>query len=364
MYTAKFTSDVPPKFNKAKARLVANDNFEQEPDDVWENLSPTSGAQINRFFDAYCVGKGFEILSTDCTKAFLNADIEKPVFIRPPRGFQRPGKCLRLLKHLYGLRSAPRAWLDLLSGKLQEIGFQPFDDEPCLLRYSQDDSEIVVQVYVDDIKWGTNNVELTKQVIEVLNKSFPLTFDGPVRNYLGMLYEYDRARGVMSVNQTAYVDKVIKRFELDDEEVKIPDAPLPPMSSLDDLPNVFKRKSQTHVEQRAQDWSEKFSFPMIIGSLIHAMVHTRPDIAYALSVLSRFMAKPELHHYKAANYLLRNLKGTNHIGLRYDRDEINRSLKEMQNILSGAVDSSFADCLFIVGEIHEWFCPVVWWMST
>ena len=127
-------------------------------------------------------------------------------------------------------------------------------------------------------------------------------------------------------------------------QVKIPDTPLPQMSSIDDLPKVFKRTSHVHVEERAKDWSEKFSFPMIVGSLIHAMVHTRPDIAYALSVLSRFMSKPELHHFKAANYLLRYLKGTSHIGLRYDKAEILRSFKEMKNILTGAVDSSFADC--------------------
>ena len=104
---------------------------------------------------------------------------------------------------------------------------------------------------------------------------------------------------------------------------------------------------------------------MIIGSLIHAMVHTRPDIAYALSVLSRSMAKPELHHYKAASYLLRYLKGTAHIGLRYDRAEINRSFNEMKNILSGAVDSSFTDCSLSARSTSGfilWYggCPLEW----
>ena len=79
------------------------------------------------------------------------------------------------------------------------------------------------------------------------------------------------------------------------------------------------------------------------------------------------MAKPELHHFKAAHYLLRYLKGTAHIGLRYDRTEILRSFNELQNILSGAVDSSFADCslsarstsgfvLWYGGCALEWEC--------
>ena len=106
-------------------------------------------------------------------------------------------------------------------------------------------------------------------------------------------------------------------------------------------------------------WSKEFSFPVIVGSLIHAMVHTRPDIAYAVSILSRYMAKPELHHYKAALHLMRYLKETRTLGIEYRQENMHRqgpyvtaavehSASSHHHpthdcVLEAAADASFAD---------------------
>ena len=122
------------------------------------------------------------------------------------------------------------------------------------------------------------------------------------------------------------------------------------------------------------DWSKQFSFPTIIGSLIHAMVHTRPDIAYAVAILSRSMSCPELWHWKAARYLLLYLRETAHLGLVYRQEvmlaqeaKVTAATDEHDQFLEAAVDASFADCdktyrstsgfvVWFGGSPVEWEC--------
>ena len=133
-----------------------------------------------------------------------------------------------------------------------------------------------------------------------------------------------------------------------------------------------------------QQWTHKFSFPMIIGSLIHAMVHTRPDISYAVSTLSRSMAKPELYHFKAAQHVLTYLRDTDELDLVYKQEVMlaqetlvtaqteeeytSESGKSVfDQFLCAAVDASFADCdktyrstsgfvLWFGGTAIDWEC--------
>jgi len=140
-YAVKFTSDVPRRFLKAKARMVAGGNFEKPPDGTFENFSPTAGPSLNRLVDAYGTLKGFDFWSTDCTQAFLNATAgDRDIFVRQPYGLEFPGghkHMCRLKKNLYGVRRAPLAWQQTLSASLSKLGFVAFKDDPCLMRRIQ-----------------------------------------------------------------------------------------------------------------------------------------------------------------------------------------------------------------------------------
>jgi len=387
VFTDKWSADVPAQFSKCKARLVAGGNFEKAPEKAFENFSPTAGAVINRMYDAYCTYKGWKIYSTDCTQAFLNAKTTRPIFVRPPRGVGTPGYVWRLLKHLYGLCSSPAAWMDCLTDALKEYGFVPFDDDPCILRRKDEDGdEIIIEVFVDDIKWSGNNETKIMSVIADLHKNhFGITFDGEVKTYLGMLYNrtLDKdGKVILDVNQTAYIESMIDRFELKDV-VKDYTTPLPVFHNEEGLKAAMGTDGALNRDEELKHWASKFTFPTIIGSLIHAMVHTRPDISYAVSVLSRSMAKPELYHFKAARRLLLYLRKTKHLGIRYSQAEMEKCNKlvtastdelltkgedvSYDQYLEAAVDASFADCVesyrstsgFIVwfgGSPVEWEC--------
>jgi hypothetical protein len=342
VYTAKWTSDVPPTFHKFKARLVAGGNFERESDNPYENFSPTAGAITNRFFDAYCVYHGYHMRTTDMTQAFLNSDAKKAIFVRLPKGLEKGNThCLRLLKMLYGLRSSPKAWMDTLSACLvNELGFQTCPEDPCLLRRIDDDGdEIVVEVYVDDCKWGSKSIPKLQMVIDQLSHFFKLTDDKTISTYLGLRYTQSvdkNGDAVLKVDQTAYIDTMVDRFQLGDEELY--------RSTSTPLPNVTGKtleESLGNIRPEDTAWAAQHGYSVIIGSLIHAMVHTRPDIAYAVSILSRAMSNPEPYHWKGAQYVLRYLRHTRELGLQYRQGEMK---KHAGSLLMAAVDSSFADC--------------------
>jgi hypothetical protein len=347
-------------------------------------------------FDAYCVYRGWKIFSTDCAQAFLNAKTSRPIFVRPPPGVGRKGYVWRLLKHLYGLCSSPKAWMKCLTDAMAKLGFTPFDDDPCILRrVDKNGDETIVEVFVDDIKWAGTNEEKVLKIIKTLHEEhFAITFDGEVKTYLGMQYTYDTSvegKYVLTVDQTAYVESMIARFELEETRNGAPnfprgkaDTPLPAFHSEDGL---YKAMGGDIInkDEKLKDWAKRFTFPTIIGSLIHAMVHTRADISYAVSILSRSMATPELYHYKAARRLLLYLRDTKEKGVRYSQEEMHKfessrlvtattdeSLMEgkkdlFDQYLEASVDASFADCdktyrstsgfvVWFGGSPIEWEC--------
>ena len=157
------------------------------------------------------------------------------------------------------------------------------------------------------------------------------------------------------MDQTAYIDKIVKRFDLDQVDY-MRNTPLPGGTCLSQLKRNLEPGDTDKAKVEA--WAEIHSYPMIVGSLIHAMVHTRPDIAYAVSVLSRAMSKPELWHFKGAQHLLLYLKKTRELGITYSqhnmetyRNGVTASVEQYEKNLeskidrdmTASVDASFAD---------------------
>jgi hypothetical protein len=366
VFTAKWSSDVPPKFSKFKARLVAGGNWEVDNGLPYENYSPAAGAVTNRIFDAYCTLKGFSVQSTDMTQAFLNSPAIKDIFVTVPHGLPGfDGHCMALLKMLYGLRASPRAWIDTLTKVMVKMGFRTCPDEPSLMRRKVGQSEIICCIYVDDVKWGTNDTGMLEATIAELGRHFALTNDGTLSTYIGLKYEFSKDENgmhVTKVNQTSYSLLCVDRFGLTDVDTTASkyDTPLPPAHGRSNLKDIMG-SVDSEVDKV---WREKYSYPCIVGSLIHAMVHTRPDIAYAVSQLSRAVSCPEPYHYKAARHLLCYIKNTVDLGIEYRQAEM---LKYGNHYLRGAVDSSFADCddthrstsgyvIWFGGAPLEWEC--------
>jgi hypothetical protein len=204
-------------------------------------------------------------------------------------------KCqfLRLNKALYRLRQAPKLWHDEISGFLLSLGLHRSEADGNL--YIRSDG-ILILLYVDDILVLYAN-ESSDKAIDTKNRlmqQYKMSNLGPAKKFLGL--KIDRLPdGSITLSQPDYIDSMLQRFNMID--VNTVDTPLHHKTHLDNIP-ATEREADSALYQS------------IVGSIMYAALGTRPDIAYAVSVLSRYNSKPYTSHLTAAKRVLRYLKGT------------------------------------------------------
>ncbi|CAI5983428.1 unnamed protein product [Closterium sp. NIES-64] len=230
---------------------------------------------------------------------------------------------LHVAAHLYGLRQAPREWHDTLRTTLAALGFTPSTADPSLfLRTDTSLPPFYILVYVDDLVFATADTAGLAYVKSELQKRHTCTDLGELRSYLGLQITRDRARRTITLTQSHMVQQVLQRFGF---TYSSPQAtPLPTHHSLSALP------SDESVESSGP-------YAELVGCLMYLMTCTRPDLAYPLSILARYVApgrhRPE--HMAAAKRVLRYLCSTSGMGLVLGgRSPV---------VLTGHADASWAD---------------------
>ncbi|CAI7870618.1 unnamed protein product [Closterium sp. NIES-53] len=248
--------------------------------------------------------------------------------LRRPPGFTGsfpPGTQWSLRRPVYGLRQAPREWLDTLRTTLAALGFSPSTADPSLfLRTDTSLPPFYILVYVDDLVFATADTAGLAHVKSELQKRHTCTDLGELRSYLGFHITWHRARRTITLTQSHMVQQVLQRFDF---TYSSPQAtPLSTRHSLSALP------SDESVEPSGQ-------YPELVGCLMYLMTCTRPDLAYPLSILARYVApgrhRPE--HMAAGKRVLRYLCSTSGLGLVLG----GRS----PAVLSGHADASWVDDL-------------------
>jgi hypothetical protein len=196
--------------------------------------------------------------------------------------------CL-LKKALYGLKQSPRQWNIKFDNCMKNYGFKRSNADHCL--YFKDTSSVPVflLIYVDDMLIISPSLKSIEHVQNFLCKNFDMKELGDARKILGMNIIRDRKKSTLVLNQTSYVDKVLSKFAMSD--AKPVDVPLAAhfVLSKDMCP---KSKSEIN-KMRSVPYSNA------IGSVMYLMISTRPDIAYAVSCLSRYMSNPGMAHWNA-----------------------------------------------------------------
>ncbi|CAI5973716.1 unnamed protein product [Closterium sp. NIES-65] len=204
---------------------------------------------------------------------------------------------------VYGLRQAPREWHDTLRTTLAALGFAPSTADPSLfLRTDTSLPPFYILVYVDDLIFATTYTAGLAYVKSELQKRHTCIDLGELRSYLGLQITRDRARRTITLTQSHMVHQVLQRFGF---TYSLPQAtPLPTRHSLSALPSDEFVKSSC-------------PYPELVGCLMYLMTCTRPDLAYPLSILARYVApgrhRPE--HMAAAKRVLRYLCSTSGMGL-------------------------------------------------
>ncbi|CAI7773463.1 unnamed protein product [Closterium sp. NIES-53] len=250
--------------------------------------------------------RDYKLHSLDFSTAFLQGSLHEEIWLRRPPGFTKsfpPGTQWSLRRPVYGLRQAPREWHNTLRTTLAALGFAPSTADPSLfLRTDTTLPPFYVLVYLDDLVFATADTEALAHVKSELQKRHTCTDLGELTSYLGLRITRDRAQRTITLTQSHMVHQVLQRFGFTYSSPQ--STPLPTGHSLSAPP------SDESVEPSGP-------YPELVGCLMYLMTRTRPDLAYPLSLLARYVA-PDRHrkvHWDAAKRVLRYLCSTSGMGL-------------------------------------------------
>ena len=313
--------------DRFKARLVAR-GFSQRPGiDYNETFSPVVRFDSLRVLLSLAASQDMELLQFDIKTAFLYGHLDNDIYMSQPQGFIE-GKNLvcRLKKSLYGLKQSPRQWNFKFKSFLETQGFIESSADSCVFISKTSSNPVYLCVYVDDGILMSKDKSRVDQVMKEMEIQFQVK-KGTLDCFLGIEIERNREKKEIFLHQQNYIKKVIARFNMETATpVSIP---------MD--PHVRLSKGMDGQEQVRDD--QDFPFSEAIGSLMYLCVNTRPDIAFSVAKLSQFLSKPHVLHWKAVQKLLKYLKGTTNLGIRYSCQGENK------DILTGFSDADYAGCI-------------------
>jgi len=272
---------------------VIRGDHQVEGFDYNETFAPVAKMTSVRCFLTVAVAKGWDLYQLDVNNAFLHGDLDEEVYMKLPPGFHTNDTQMvcRLQKSLYGLRQAPRQWFSKLSTKLCEYGFIRSYADYSLFTYRKGDVFMAVLVYVDDIVLTGNNPAATVHFKNYLHTCFSIKDLGILKYFLGI--EAARSPQGLFLCQRKYALEIIAECGL-----------------LGAKPVAFPME-ENHKLALAQGplLPDPTRYRRLIGRLIYLTI-TRPDLTYAVHILSQFMQAPREDHIEAARRVLRYLKGT------------------------------------------------------
>nr|GFC94860.1 copia protein [Tanacetum cinerariifolium] len=192
--------------------LVAKGYAQKEGVNFKESFAPVARLEAVRLFIAYAAHKSFIIYQMDVKTAFLYGPLKEEVYVNQPDGFVDPyhsEKVYRLKKALYGLKQAPRAWYDELSKFLLSKGFTKGSIDPTLFITKYRGNMLLVQIYVDDIIFGSTNPNLSKRFEKLMHSKFEMSMMGELKFSLGIQI-HQSPHGIF-INQAKYAQEILKK---------------------------------------------------------------------------------------------------------------------------------------------------------
>ncbi|KAJ0850581.1 putative RNA-directed DNA polymerase [Helianthus annuus] len=295
-----------------KARLVVKGFSQRKGIDFDEIFSPVVKMSSIRVILGLAASLDLEVEQMDVKTAFLHGDLDKEIYMEQPEGFRVKGKedyVCKLQKSLYGLKQAPRQWYKKFESVMGKQGYRKTISDHCVFfqRFGDDDF-IILLLYVDDMLIVGKNAERIVQLKKELSKSFSMKDLGPAKQILGIRITRDRASKKLHMSQEQYIEKVLSRFNM--AKAKAVSSPLTPNFKLTD-------KDCPSSKEEIEDM-DKVPYASAVGSLMYAMVCTRPDIAHAVGVVSRFLSNPGKKHWEAVKWIFRYLRGSSKLGITFD----------------------------------------------
>lgn len=306
-----------------KARLVAGGHRQVEGVHYDKSTisSPTMRAESFRILLVLSLLWQCSRTQFDVKTAFLNPVLNETVYMRPPQGMAiPPGRVLRLRKSIYGLVQSSAAWYKLFSKVLHEIGYVALETDPCVYVKHDKAGDIVgaCGIHVDD-----GLVLADSGVLEHLSLRFTLKIFGEPKHMLSL--KLIISPSYIRISQRGYVDEILNRYGM-------------ASSSAVPSPTIKQRLIKYDTDDTTPKVDKKL-YQGIVGALLYLARMSRPDIMLAVCQLSRHSSDPREPHYIAAKRVLRYIRGTGHLGLRFS---ITPAMRKGERIIQVFTDADWA----------------------
>ncbi|XP_010412990.1 PREDICTED: uncharacterized protein LOC104699374 [Camelina sativa] len=319
VYKVKHNSD--GSVERYKSRLVALGNKQKEGEDYGETFAPVAKMETVRLFLDVAAKRNWEIHQMDVHNAFLHGDLQEEVYMKLPPGFgaSHPNKVCRLHKAIYGLKQAPRCWFEKLTTALKSYGFVQSLSDYSLFTLTRGLVHINILIYVDDLIIAGSSPKATQDFKDYLSSCFHMKDLGPLKYFLGI--EVARNATGIYICQRKYALDIISETGLMGAK--------PAAFPLEQTHDLFMNTSPLLPDPQR--------YRRLIGRLIYLAV-TRPDLAFSVHMLARFMQQPREAHWDGALRIVRYLKSDPGQGI------LLRSNGGFQ--ITGWCDSDYATCPF------------------
>jgi hypothetical protein len=325
------------KVDKHKARLVAKGYSQRQGIDYNEVFAPVARWDTIRTILALAAHKGWYVYQLDVKSAFLHGELAEAIFVEQPQGFEKQGeehKVYRLKRALYGLKQAPRAWYSRIETYFVKEGFEKcFCEHTLFTKTSDKGSMLIVSLYVDDLIFTGNSECMFKGFKDSMMREFDMSDLGRMKYFLGV--EVIQNAELIFICQKKYAREVLGRFGM--EHSNAVQNPIVPGCKLTKNEENAKGVNTTEYKQ-------------LVGSLLY-LTATRPDLMYAVGLVSRYMKRPTEMHLQAVKRILRYLRGTTEFGIIYRKGDEGQLRAYADSDYAGDVDDrkSTSGFVFMLG---------------
>lgn len=337
-----------------KARLVTRGFQDKNFYDLHETYAPVTRLSLVRAVLAFANKHNLTMFQLDVKTAFLNSTVLEEIYIEIPDGIaytdeEKRSKVCKLEKSLYGLKTSPKRWYETFFETMKELGFTTNENDPCLFTLRSGEVVILALLYVDDIiLTGNHETSLRKYKTELL-KRFRMKDLGEPKEYLGITIMRDRTARTLKLNQTKFIEQMIKKFGYEDA--------FPQKSPMMTNQVLNRERRAREGEPRNANVVSPTPFREAIGSLLYLANATRPDISYAVNILSRHQLNPTEVEWKMLDRVFRYLIHTKSLSLTY-RGELEG--------VDAYSDASLADCkgsITTCGYLVRLYGDIITWKT-
>jgi hypothetical protein len=301
----RWVFDVKPDGRK-RARLVAKGFSQVEGIDFDHIFSPVVRFETVRLILSMAALENWTVSGLDVRNTFLYGKLDEEIYMEQPEGFRVQGsehQVILLKRALYGLKQAGLAWWRTLRDSMMMLGFKGLVSDAGLFIVRRGKDFVIAVIYVDDALFCGPNRSMVLKLKQEFMQKWECRDLGDVTEFLRMSIIKESSK--VKIDQCAYLETVLERCGM--QNCKTAATPLP----AGYMPEPVSQDTTINPELRSR-------YQTVIGSLLYLMLGTRPDIAFAVTKLAQYAARPSEDHLNKALYICRYLRGTSKYCLTYD----------------------------------------------